>query len=392
MLLLFGYFLPFYYCFQMPPKSRKRAKPSGAGTRQSTRLSAQEATVVMPPTNQKKSKPSQASRKRSKRSPAQNSNPPVLDPPVVPDSPVHDPPVADPPVQDPPIIPDSLITSIVERVTEQVTTQMMRQTQLSKQPSTTLTEVPIVNVIDDVTNHVTGTTPNDLFQSGTLSIDAKVTNKLKEKIWSNEYIDFGSLLVNPVLANKFHLTFNNSQDGQIPALSLEPNVKPKKVKSIEMWGNAFRIFVGVYTQKFPNEAPLLMKYSEIIHDLAARGHNWHYYDENFRFVKQSNSAAHPWGQLHWELWLRSQTHRTPQTPKPGNSAQSRPYMQIPRGYCYNFHMGKECTGCSYKHECFKCNKGQHKASSCNFRPYHNNKTQPRAARSSTTTSSNTNKS
>ena len=30
-----------------------------------------------------------------------------------------------------------------------------------------------------------------------------------------------------------------------------------------------------------------MKYSEIIRDLAARGYNWRYYDENFRYLRQT---------------------------------------------------------------------------------------------------------
>ena len=56
--------------------------------------------------------------------------------------------------------------------------------------------------------------------------------------------------------------------------------KSKHINSTEMWVAAYQIFVGVYTQRYPVEAPFLMKYSEIIRDLAARGYNWRYYDEN----------------------------------------------------------------------------------------------------------------
>jgi hypothetical protein len=38
--------------------------------------------------------------------------------------------------------------------------------------------------------------------------------------------------------------------------------------------------VGVYTSKYPSEAPALMKYGDIVRDLASRGHNWGFYDEN----------------------------------------------------------------------------------------------------------------
>ena len=49
-----------------------------------------------------------------------------------------------------------------------------------------------------------------------------------------------------------------------------------------------------------------MKYGEVVQDLAARGHNWKFYDENFRFLRQSQPAAFPWINIHWELWMRSQ--------------------------------------------------------------------------------------
>lgn len=76
-----------------------------------------------------------------------------------------------------------------------------------------------------------------------------------------------------------------------------------------MWVTAYQIFVGVYTQKYPVEAPLLMKYSEVIRDLAARGYNWCYYDENFRYLRQKEPKAYSWGSVNWELWIRSQPPR-----------------------------------------------------------------------------------
>ena len=52
--------------------------------------------------------------------------------------------------------------------------------------------------------------------------------------------------------------------------------------------------MGVYKQKYPSEAPKLMKYSEIIRDLAVRGYNWRYYDENFRYLRPKDPTAYPW--------------------------------------------------------------------------------------------------
>ena len=62
---------------------------------------------------------------------------------------------------------------------------------------------------------------------------------------------------------------------------MEPSSKTQRIINIESWMSAFHIFVAVYTQKYPTEVPALMKYSDLIQDLASRGHNGKYYDENF---------------------------------------------------------------------------------------------------------------
>ena len=115
------------------------------------------------------------------------------------------------------------------------------------------------------------------------------------------------------------------------SLCLEPVSKPKQIASIEMWNSCFLIFVGVYTSKYPTEAPALMKYGEIIQDLAARGHNWRYYDQNFRFLRQKQASAFPWGVLHGELWLRAQSPLTRKS-QPENVAKPRAqiYQKFPR--------------------------------------------------------------
>jgi hypothetical protein len=64
--------------------------------------------------------------------------------------------------------------------------------------------------------------------------------------------------------------------------------------------NTFRIFVGVYAQKYPHESPTLMKYGDIVQDLADRGQNWRFYDENFRFLRQTQRSSLSWAIVHWE--------------------------------------------------------------------------------------------
>ena len=103
------------------------------------------------------------------------------------------------------------------------------------------TELPIVGnpmqrVADTMQTNLSGeqvlflsmTQPEVPFTSINLPVDARVPQKLKTKIWQQEYIDFGSLLVNPTLDGKFQLTIQNSNEGLSPSLALEPLNKPKK--------------------------------------------------------------------------------------------------------------------------------------------------------------------
>ena len=183
--------------------------------------------------------------------------------------------------------------------------------------------------------------PSELFTSVSVPVDARVPLKLKSKIWNHEYIDFGHLLVNPTLEGKFQLTLQNSDGTSSPSLSFESVKKPKKIYSIDTWLPAFHVFVGVYTSRYTTEAPSLMKYGEIVQDLAVRGHNWRFYDENFRFLRQTQSSTLPWGAVHFELWLRSQqgsSKRNSGSLVPNNAKLGR-LLNVPNGYCYKFHKG-----------------------------------------------------
>ena len=208
--------------------------------------------------------------------------------------------------------------------------------------------------------------PKDIFTSVNLPVDARVPLKLKTKIWNNEFIDFGLLLANQFAEGKYQLTINPG-DGSSPSLALEPITKPKKIVSIDSWVQAFHVFVGVFTSRFPSDAPGLMKYGSTIQDLAARGHNWRFYDENFRFLRQTPATSLPWGTIHWELWLRSQSPvSVKKAQTPAGTGKLMPNLRVPRGFCFTYHRGGDCMGCSFRHDCFKC-EGSHRALNCNFR-------------------------
>ena len=210
--------------------------------------------------------------------------------------------------------------------------------------------------------------PQDIFVSSDIPINMNVSDRLKTKIWSQEYVEFGLLLNNKKEHSSFHLCLSNdtaSSTGQ-PIITLEPNQKSKHINSIDMWITAYQIFVGVYTQKYPLEAPALMKYGDIVQDLAARGYNWRYYDENFRYLRQKEPKAYPWGTVHWELWISSQPPRNI-FPPIRKIDESKTGFRVPKGYCWKYHKGQKCVGCNFKHSCPLCEKNHQMMSCHNFR-------------------------
>lgn len=157
-----------------------------------------------------------------------------------------------------------------------------------------------------------------------------------------------------------------------PIVSLEPVQNTKQITTIDHWTSAFQTFVAIYTVRFPDSAPALIKYSATVHDLAAKNAHWRYYNENFRYLRQK--SLFPWDEIHWELWL--QAHHMTRSLFPAsanynmgyNSANRQFKQPLPRGFCWKFHQGEKCFGCNFKHECFKCGAAHPSSKCCNIKP------------------------
>ena len=153
------------------------------------------------------------------------------------------------------------------------------------------------------------------------------------------------------------MTINNSDRGFTPSLCLEPFSKHKKV-TIETRLSSFHVFVGAYTRQFPHEAPALVKYGQIVQDLAGRGHNWKFYDDNCCFLRQAHGVALSWDRIHGELWLKSQVSLRRPLQNPAHP---------PKGCCFKFHKDHKCLpSCTFKYLCYRC-EGSHPILKCTSR-------------------------
>ncbi|KAL9967839.1 hypothetical protein ACROYT_G026137 [Oculina patagonica] len=183
------------------------------------------------------------------------------------------------------LLPPELIDQLVTRVADTVSRRMAGNSDVVPtvdalaevpftDPSTTGSSL-VQSSIAAVQKNLTGETitprqsiPDQLFVSSSLPLDAFVSDKIRAKIWNEEYIDFGTLITNPELVNKYSVTVGNAESGSMPSLCLEPVSKPKTITTIEAWSSCFLIFIGVYTSRYPAETPALMKYGEKVSSTA----------------------------------------------------------------------------------------------------------------------------
>jgi len=108
-----------------------------------------------------------------------------------------------------------------------------------------------------------------------VSLASQVSDKIQTQIWANEYVDFGTLLQRSYANDsKYNFVVQASPSADRPVISLEPAQKPKRITTIDQWLTAFQTFVAIYTVRFPNDAPALMKHSETVRDLAAKNALW----------------------------------------------------------------------------------------------------------------------
>lgn len=284
----------------------------------------------------------------------------------------------------------------VDKLAETIVTAV-RSAMSSKTSKTKRGPVDVEDIVEDDVEDLTGqgtkagagmTPSSPLFNSITVPLGSRISAKLKAKIWGEEYVDFGALLDPSPNPEKFSISIAPASNADSakgkPELTLEPVQAPKKIYSIGQWISAFHAFVAIYCVKFPKEIPKLMKFGETIRDIATRGGDWSYYDQQFRFLRQASPEDCAWDIVHWELWHRAVTFR----PKPAATHPDKPVAKpkgkqpFPKGTCWSFNAGKFCAGCRFEHKCYKCGGG-HSGAHCTSAPH----AQPSGDRSTVSTSS-----
>ncbi|XP_069129438.1 uncharacterized protein [Argopecten irradians] len=191
--------------------------------------------------------------------------------------------------------------------------------------------------------------PSNSFSSSSIPLGSLVNEKLKEKIWNDEFVDLSTL--NNQDPMKYEMVVQNGSEAS-PVVYWAPKNKTSSL-TIDQWTNAFHVFIAVYTQRKPGDFSALLQYLSVVRKLHSKQGDWQFYDKSFRLLKAHNKSM-SWGTIEWELWQDAITRR----PKTSSST-----AQLPKGSCWRFITGKPCNGCRFPHRCPKC-QGPHPPSNC----------------------------
>lgn len=100
------------------------------------------------------------------------------------------------------IIPESLVNDVVERVVERLSTKLPVVNQCASGGESSSSVESAAALVDSsisamqailARENSPASIPESLFTSPSLPIDARVSDKVKAKIWNNEFVDFGLL-------------------------------------------------------------------------------------------------------------------------------------------------------------------------------------------------------
>ena len=272
-------------------------------------------------------------------------------------------------------ITEEVTTRVTQSLREEMTTMWRDITKGSSVSDDTLqtNETPTaVHAVSEtveavVVNHsenISGNPKANGFISTSVPIQSRVSDKLKAKIWSNQVVDFSSLL-NHKQNKKSKLSVKIQEDDASGQLIIHQVDKDESSSdsnpSMHDWITAWNRYVTIYCMKFPEQHANLAKHMEAVRDIADARGDWKTYDLEFRNLISQGQVN--WGDIHMELYVNARLN-TSQLTKAGGTRTN--VENIPKGACFPYHSGKQCNAgnaCQYQHMCYNCG-GQHPFSTC----------------------------
>ena len=262
--------------------------------------------------------------------------------------------------------------------------------------------------------HLLPRVDRDLLLTTHIPLSTMVKSSLKADIWANKFIELSLLLTTDQQPSYDLICEPGDFDGTGGPQLKWSQRKSVTIKYINQWTDAFNTYTAVYTERFPEQAPNLMKYMATVRRIAKKRGDWSMYDTKFRKLREIQPHL-GWETVHNELYQEArleitETHRSsfkhvnygmrrgyPGSRHDGKSSdRSRDFSRNYRYYesnassnsgqdsgkkqyknivtdrqpfrrdsspCWRYNKGKYCWGCSRPHNCSYC-KADHPRRDC----------------------------
>lgn len=185
------------------------------------------------------------------------------------------------------------------------------------------------------------------FTSCSLETGSDIPDKIKNQIWSGQYVDFHLLLDNENLKFKFQF----EMDGDNPEFHLVQHKKSKPL-TMSQWLTAWNKFTAIMCMKTPELGQFLPHHLDLILEMSREKGDWNFYDIQFRKLVEKGEAN--WGTTHLELYLKAKLKSVNVQNMPQRYGSN---PRWPQGVCFSYHRGMGCrfgAQCKYQHKCFNC--------------------------------------
>ena len=178
--------------------------------------------------------------------------------------------------------------------------------------------------------------------STALPLDAQIPDVLRAKIMAGDYIDL-SLLLKPSFIQPQEFALSIDRGASQPTVCVSPARPKDAAVSIDQWGRAFQLYMSAYLLQPANLpcAVKMLKYTEVVRELADAGGDWRSYDAAFRTLR--GRCGWDWDSISWELWLKASQsqagRRLAAGPPFQGQGRARPPASSP---CFAFNRGELC--------------------------------------------------
>ena len=184
------------------------------------------------------------------------------------------------------------------------------------------------------------------FATSALSRHSRVSDKLKSRIWSGEYVSISSLL-HDSSPQSYSVSVRPGSDDETPMFCVAPRARSSTV-SFDQWLQGFEIYMSVFLlqPQHRSESHNMLIYIQTVRSLYEKGADWRSYDEAFRSLRQANNWG--WESVCWYLWMNASESR------PAATTSGAPFRSTGKASwgnvkwpstktCFAFDRGEVCS-------------------------------------------------